>query len=167
MKLTKNYLKRLIKEEMRKTFISERKEKIKMTKDFSFIAGPGSPSTYRKGQTIPGWKINADGDAEKRIGYQRVVIPSDHFELSSGDSDSASRSDRSYQTMQNQDFKPMQKRKIRLTQDFEFEAYGNHLYEEGQILNIPIDADGNALITVGHGFIVPVPSDYYEFVELK
>jgi len=101
MKITKDYLKRLIKEEMRKTFISERKEKITMTKDFSFEAGPGSPTTYRQGQTIPGWEINDDGDAEKRIGYSTVVIPSDHFELSSGDSASASRSDRSYQTMQN------------------------------------------------------------------
>ena len=53
------------------------------------------------------------------------------------------------------------KRKIRLIKDFDYEAYGKHHCPAGTDLCLPVDDNGDAIITVGHGHYVMIPREFF------
>lgn len=53
------------------------------------------------------------------------------------------------------------KRRIVLTKDFDYEAYGKHHCPAGTDLCLPVEDNGDAIITVGHGHYVIIPKEFF------
>lgn len=59
------------------------------------------------------------------------------------------------------------KKWIRMIKDFPYEAYGHFVIRAGVERFMPINYKGQAVIVVGHGFEIPIPTEFFTLVSRK